>query len=32
MRGVASQGMMISADELALPAEWFEDGILHSIQ
>ncbi|MGA8100303.1 MAG: phenylalanine--tRNA ligase subunit beta [Candidatus Cybelea sp.] len=28
MRGVASQGMMISADELALPAEWFEDGIL----
>ncbi|MBV8372366.1 MAG: phenylalanine--tRNA ligase subunit beta [Candidatus Eremiobacteraeota bacterium] len=29
MRGVASEGMMISADELALPAEWFEDGILH---
>jgi phenylalanyl-tRNA synthetase beta chain len=28
MRGVASQGMMISAEELALPAEWFEDGIL----
>jgi phenylalanyl-tRNA synthetase beta chain len=28
MRGVASQGMMISADELALPAEWFEDGIM----
>ena len=28
MRGVESQGMMISADELALPAEWFEDGIL----
>ncbi|MFZ0032640.1 MAG: hypothetical protein WAK84_12290, partial [Candidatus Cybelea sp.] len=28
MRGIASQGMMISADELALPAEWFEDGIL----
>jgi len=28
MRGVASHGMMISADELALPAEWFEDGIL----
>ena len=28
MRGVASEGMMISADELALPAEWFEDGIL----
>lgn len=28
MRGVDSQGMMISADELALPAEWFEDGIM----
>lgn len=28
MRGIASEGMMISADELALPAEWFEDGIL----
>lgn len=28
MRGVASQGMMISAEELALPAEWFEDGIM----
>jgi len=28
MRGVESEGMMISADELALPAEWFEDGIL----
>jgi len=28
MRGVVSDGMMISADELALPAEWFEDGIL----
>lgn len=28
MRGIASQGMMISADELALPADWFEDGIL----
>ena len=28
MRGVASQGMMISADELALPADWFEDGIM----
>jgi phenylalanyl-tRNA synthetase beta chain len=28
MRGVASEGMMISADELALPPEWFEDGIL----
>jgi phenylalanyl-tRNA synthetase beta chain len=28
MRGVASQGMMISAEELALPSEWFEDGIM----
>jgi phenylalanyl-tRNA synthetase beta chain len=28
MRGVASEGMMISAEELALPAEWFEDGIM----
>ncbi len=28
MRGVDSEGMLISADELALPAEWFEDGIL----
>jgi phenylalanyl-tRNA synthetase beta chain len=28
MRGVASQGMMISAEELALPADWFEDGIM----
>ncbi len=28
MRGVVSHGMMISADELALPAEWFGDGIL----
>jgi phenylalanyl-tRNA synthetase beta chain len=28
MRGVASQGMMISADELALPSDWFEDGIM----
>jgi phenylalanyl-tRNA synthetase beta chain len=28
MRGVVSHGMMISADELALPADWFEDGIL----
>ncbi|MDP9110935.1 MAG: phenylalanine--tRNA ligase subunit beta, partial [Candidatus Eremiobacteraeota bacterium] len=28
MRGLESEGMMISADELALPAEWFEDGIL----
>lgn len=28
MRGVASQGMMISAQELALPGDWFEDGIM----
>jgi len=28
MRGIDSQGMMISADELALTAEWFEDGIM----
>jgi phenylalanyl-tRNA synthetase beta chain len=28
MRGIASEGMMISADELALPPEWFEDGIM----
>ncbi len=28
MRGVESDGMMISADELALPPEWFEDGIM----
>lgn len=28
MRGIASEGMMISADELALPSEWFEDGIM----
>jgi phenylalanyl-tRNA synthetase beta chain len=28
MRGVESEGMMISAEELALPAEWFEDGIM----
>jgi phenylalanyl-tRNA synthetase beta chain len=28
MRGLESEGMMISADELGLPAEWFEDGIL----
>jgi phenylalanyl-tRNA synthetase beta chain len=28
MRGVDSQGMLCSAEELALPAEWFEDGIL----
>lgn len=28
MRGFASEGMMGSAQELGLPAEWFEDGIL----
>ncbi|HZY96148.1 MAG TPA: phenylalanine--tRNA ligase subunit beta [Candidatus Cybelea sp.] len=28
MRGVVSEGMLISADELALPPEWFEDGIM----
>ncbi len=28
MRGFESEGMMISADELGLPPEWFEDGIL----
>jgi phenylalanyl-tRNA synthetase beta chain len=28
MRGIASDGMMISAEELALPGEWFEDGIM----
>ncbi len=28
MRGIDSQGMMISADELGLPADWFEDGIM----
>ena len=28
MRGVASEGMMVSAAELDLPAEWFEDGIM----
>ena len=28
MRGVASAGMMISAEELALPPAWFEDGIM----
>ena len=28
MRGVDSEGMMVSSDELALPPEWFEDGIL----
>ena len=28
MRGIESEGMMISAEELALPGEWFEDGIM----
>jgi phenylalanyl-tRNA synthetase beta chain len=28
MRGIASEGMMCSADELGLPAEWFVDGIM----
>jgi phenylalanyl-tRNA synthetase beta chain len=28
MRGVVSHGMMISAGELALPEEWFEEGIM----
>ena len=28
MRGVDSEGMLCSADELGLPAEWFEDGIM----
>src|ERR1700738_4424691 len=28
MRGVDSQGMLISAEEIALPGEWFEDGIM----
>jgi phenylalanyl-tRNA synthetase beta chain len=28
MRGLESEGMMISAEELALPDEWFEDGIM----
>lgn len=28
MRGLESEGMMVSADELALPPEWFEDGIM----
>ncbi|MFN2527392.1 MAG: phenylalanine--tRNA ligase subunit beta [Candidatus Baltobacteraceae bacterium] len=28
MRGFESEGMMISAEELALPPEWFEEGIL----
>lgn len=28
MRGLESEGMMVSADELALTPEWFEDGIM----
>jgi len=28
MRGIASEGMLISAGELALDPEWFEDGIM----
>ena len=28
MRGVDSEGMLISAEEIALPREWFEDGIM----
>jgi phenylalanyl-tRNA synthetase beta chain len=28
MRGVDSAGMLISAEEVALPGEWFEDGIM----
>ena len=28
MRGIASEGMLISAGELALEPEWFEDGIM----
>jgi phenylalanyl-tRNA synthetase beta chain len=28
MRGVESEGMLVSSYELGLPAEWFEDGIL----
>jgi len=28
MRGIASEGMLCSADELGLPPEWFEHGIL----
>jgi phenylalanyl-tRNA synthetase beta chain len=28
MRGVASEGMMISPEELALPTAWFEEGIM----
>ncbi|MEA2688411.1 MAG: phenylalanyl-tRNA synthetase beta chain [Candidatus Eremiobacteraeota bacterium] len=28
MRGVDSEGMLISAEEIGLPGEWFEDGIM----
>lgn len=28
MRGIDSQGMLCSAEELGLPPEWFEDGIM----
>ena len=28
MRGVDSEGMLISAEEIALPGAWFEDGIM----
>ena len=28
MRGIASEGMLCSANELGLPEEWFEDGIM----
>jgi phenylalanyl-tRNA synthetase beta chain len=28
MRGVDSEGMLISAQEIGLPGEWFEDGIM----
>ncbi len=28
MRGIASEGMLCSASEVGLPADWFEDGIL----
>lgn len=28
MRGIASEGMLCSADELGLPSDWFEDGIM----
>ena len=28
MRGIDSEGMLVSAEELALEADWFEDGIM----